>query len=308
MFEYLPNEIILLIYSYLELTELHQAFSSLNSRFENLLYNNFTRLYARLPSKFTLPLDRFSHRINNLSLINWNPDDILLLLHSSILPQLNCLEIQSSDNLYFGQPINNLIHRILSLPNLSKCQIDLAPTIYIHDFHLPISKSIRHLKLSMITLDMLFYLLIHVPEVRVLNVWLNSNGRRFDSRTYDEHYCCLKLEKLILGLHNDISFEEILFLLRRMPILHSLNMHGSVWDRQFLNHKSWENILSGQNLFPLLNKINIDISVRYSNNMPRTSSLSSQFDKEIFRQTKFSITYDQMLWFHIRCLWNNADK
>jgi hypothetical protein len=297
-----------LIYSYLELTELYRAFSSLNSRFDNLLYNNFTRLYARLPSEFTLPLDKFSYRINNLSLINWNPNDILLFLHPTILPQLNSLKIESSNNLYFGQPINNIIHRIISLPNLKQCQIDLAPTLYIHDFHLPISMSIRCLKLSMITLDMLFNLLIHVPELRVLNVWINSNGRRFDSRTYDQYYCCLKLEKLILGLHNDILFEEILFLLHRMPVLHSLNMFGSVWDRQFLSHNHWENVLSGQNLFPLLNKIKIEISVRYSNNMTRMNSLATQFNKEIFRQTNFSIDFDQMLWVHVRCLWDHSGK
>jgi hypothetical protein len=188
---------------------------------------------------------------------------------------------------------------------LCKCQIDLAPTLYMNDFKLSISTSIRELKLSMITLDMLFHLLIHVPELYSLNVWLNSNGRRFDSQTYDPNYCCLQLKKLFLGLHNDISFNEVLFLLRRMPILHSLNMHGSVWDRQFLNQNHWENILLGKNLFPLLNKIKINISIRYSNNAPHIGSLSSRFNKEIFRRTNFSVTYDHMFWFHVRCLWNN---
>jgi len=305
MLEYLPNEIVLLIFSYLELTELHRAFSSLNSRFEHLLYNNFTPLYARLTSKLTLPLDKFYFRINNLYLINWNPNDVLLLLNQSILPQLNSLKIESSDNIYFGQPTNDLIHRIISLPNLYKCQIKLSPTLYIYDFQLPISKSIQHLGLSMITLDMLFSILIHVPKLRLLNVWINSNGRRFDSKTYDQYYCCLYLKKLCIGLHNDITFEEILFLLPRMPVLHSFEMYGSVWDRQYLNPNHWENILLGKNLFPLLNKIKIDISIRYSKNVPHMGSLSSQFKKEIFHRTNFSVTYDHMFWFHVRCLWNN---
>jgi hypothetical protein len=305
MIEYLPNELILLIFSYLELTDLHRSFSSLNSRFEQLLYNDFTPLYARLTSKFTLPLNKFSFRINNLSLINWNPSNILLLLTDSNLPRLNSLNIESSDNLYFGQPTNDLIHRIISLSKLCKCQINIAPTLYICDFNLPFSKSIQHLHLSMVTLDMLFYILIHVPKLRLLNVWLNSNGRRFDSKTYDQYYCCLNLKKLCIGLHSDVNFEEILFLLPRMPVLHSFEMYGSVWDRQFLNQNHWENILLGKNLFPLLNKIKINISIRYSNNAPHIGSLSSRFNKEIFRRTNFSVTYDHMFWFHVRCLWNN---
>jgi hypothetical protein len=304
MLEDLPNELILLIFSYIELTELHRSFSSLNSRFEHLLYNNFTPLYARLTSEFTLPLERFFFRINNLYLINWNPNDILLLINELNLPKLNCLTIESSDNIYFGQPTNDLIHRIISLSNLSKCQINLAPTIYICDFQLPFSNSIKNLNLSMITLDMLFSVLIHVPNLCLLNVWLNSNGRRFDSRTYDRHYCCLNLKKCSIGLHNDITFEEILFLLPRMPVLHSFEMFGSVWDRQFLNQNHWENILLGENLFPLLNKIKINISIRYTNNVPHIGSLASQFNKDIFHRTNFSVIYDRMFWFHVKCSWN----
>ncbi len=79
MLEYLPNEIILSIFSHLELTELYQAFSSLNSRFEYLLHDNLTPLYARLTSKFTLPLNEFCSRINHLSLICWLTEVKILL-------------------------------------------------------------------------------------------------------------------------------------------------------------------------------------------------------------------------------------
>lgn len=305
MFEYLPNEIILQIFSYLELTDLHRSFSSLNNRFQDLLFNNFTPLYACLALKSNLPLENFLFRINNLYLINWNPFDVLLLLKNTDLIKLKSLRIQSTDNLYFGQPTNDLIHHIISLSSLSKCQINLAPTIYLSDFQLPFSQSIKHLNLSMITLDMLFSILIHVPKLRLLNVWLNSNGRKFDSKTYDQFYCCLNLKKFILGIHSDILFEEILFLLQRMPVLHSLEMNGSVWDRQFLSQIHWENILLGEKFFPLLNQIKINISVRYSNNVPHIETLSSRFNKEIFRQTNFSVTYDQMFWFYVKCLWNH---
>jgi hypothetical protein len=304
MLENLPNELLLLIFSYIELTELHRSFSSLNSRFESLLYDNFTPLYARLTSKLIFPLERFSFRINNLYLINCNPNNVLLLLNELNFPRLKYLTIESSDNIYFGQPTNDLIHRIISLSNLYKCQINLSPTIYICDFRLPFSDSIKNLNLSMITLDMLFSVLIHVPNLRLLNVWLNSNGRRFVNTTYDQHYCCLELKKCSIGLHNDIKFEEILFLLSRMPVLHSFEMFGSVWDRQFLNQNHWENILLGENLFPLLNKIKINISIRYSNNVPHAASLSSQFNKDIFHRTNFSVTYDRMFWFHVKCSWN----
>ncbi|CAF1469704.1 unnamed protein product, partial [Adineta steineri] len=303
--EDLPNEIILQIFSLLELTELYRAFSSLNYRIECLLYDIHIPLSARLISKITIPLNKFSFRIINLSLIDWLPNDILLLLQYSNLSRLNCLNIISTNNFYFGQPTNNLIHQILSLKNLQKLQIKLSPTLYILNQNLPLSLSIQHINLSMITLDMLFNLLIHIPKLRSLNVWLNSNGRVFDSKTYDQDYCCLNLKKLIIGLHNDITFQEVIFLLRRMPVLHSLDMSGSVWDQEFLNHIHWKKIISGDNLFPLLNKINLNISIRYTNHTPHINVISSQFNKEIFQRTNFSITFDQAFWFYLKCLWYN---
>ncbi|CAF1398336.1 unnamed protein product, partial [Adineta steineri] len=303
--EDLPNEIILQIFSLLELTELYRAFSSLNYRIECLLYDIHIPLSARLISKVTIPLNKFSFRIINLSLIDWLPNDILLLLQYSNLSRLNCLNIISTNNFYFGQPTNNLIHQILSLKNLQKLQIKLSPTLYILNQNLPLSLSIQHINLSMITLDMLFNLLIHIPKLRSLNVWLNSNGRVFDSKTYDQDYCCLNLKKLIIGLHNDITFQEVIFLLRRMPVLHSLDMSGSVWDQEFLNHIHWKKIISGDNLFPLLNKINLNISIRYTNHTPHINVISSQFNKEIFQRTNFSITFDQAFWFYLKCLWYN---
>ncbi|CAF1354362.1 unnamed protein product [Adineta steineri] len=303
--EDLPNEIILQIFSLLELTELYRAFSSLNYRIECLLYDIHIPLSARLISKVTIPLNKFSFRIINLSLIDWLPNDILVLLQYSNLSRLNCLNIISRNNFYFGQPTNNLIHQILSLKNLQKFQIKLSPTLYILNQNLPLSLSIQHINLSMITLDMLFNLLIHIPKLRSLNVWLNSNGRVFDSKTYDQDYCCLNLKKLIIGLHNDITFQEVIFLLRRMPVLHSLDMSGSVWDQEFLNHIHWKKIISGDNLFPLLNKINLNISIRFTNHTPHINVISSQFNKEIFQRTNFSITFDQAFWFYLKCLWYN---
>ena len=303
MLEIIPNEILLVIFSYLELTDLYRAFSSLNSRFEYLLYHDYSLLYARLPAQITLPLERFSFRINNITLINWHPNDLLSILHSKFLPQLNCLAIQCSNHLYFGQPTNDILHRIVSFPTLSRCTIDLPTTLYINNFQFSTSTCIRNLKLSMITLDMLFFLLIHLPELCSLNVWLNSNGRRFDSQTYDPHYCCLKLRKFSIGLHSDISFEEVLFLLRRMPTLHTWEMYGSVRNQDFLIHNHWENILLGENLFPLLRRINIDLAVRTSMRGSDRRSHCLQFNKPIFHQTHFSTSCDR-LWFYLKCSWN----
>ena len=300
MFETLPIELILEIFSYLELTQLYQAFSSLNIRFEQLLYTEYTPLHARLPAKLNLPLEQFLHRINSITLINWDPKDLLSILQPTCLPGLSCLTIESSTHLYFGQPTTDILHRIISFPTLYRCTIDIPTTLFLNDFRLSTSTSIRHLKLNMITLDMLFFLLIHVPELCTLDVWLNSNGRRFDSQTYDQHYCCLRLTKMIIGLHNDISFDEVLFLLRRMPVLHTLEMSGSMWDQGFLNPHHWKHILLGEHLFPLLRRIKINLAIRRSSQTPDMSTLSTQFTKPIFRRTHFRIT-DDPLWLYLKC-------
>ncbi|CAF4656347.1 unnamed protein product, partial [Rotaria sp. Silwood2] len=153
------------------------------------------------------------------------------------------------------------------------------------------------------TLDMLFNLLKHVPNLCSLNVWLNSNGRIFDSRTYNGYHC-LSLKKLTIGLHNDIKFEEVLFLLQHMPILHSLEISGSVWDRGYLSEQQWKNILLGENLFPLLNKIKINIYIRYTANVQNIKMILAQFNQDIFHRTNFVVTHDYMFWFYLTCFWN----
>lgn len=300
MFEAFPNELILEIFSYLELTELYRAFSSLNIRFEALLYTDNASLHARLPAKFNLPLEQFLHRINSITLINWHPKNVLPLLQSKTLPRLNSLTIESTTNLYFGPPTDDILHRIISFPELSRCTIDIPTTFYIHNYQLSTSTSIRYLKLQMITLDMLFFLLMHVPELSYFSVWLNSNGRRFDSQTYDPHYCCLKLKEMVLGLHNDISFEEVLFLLRRMPVLHTLRISGSVWDQEFLNYHHWKHLLLGEQLFPLLRQLRIKLAVRRISNTPIMDVLLPPFRKTVFRQAHFHVTDDQS-WIYLKC-------
>lgn len=305
MLESLPNEVILNIFSFLDLTDLHRAFSSLNIRFECLLHDRSESLTARLTPPLAFPIDEFASRILHLSMIDWSPDDLLALLQPSIFPQLLYLNVTSSSHLYFGSPTNNLIHRILSLPTIRSCEIQLSPTLYVIHGCLPSSASIVHLKLSMITLDMLFHLLMQTPNLRSIHVWLNSNGRVFDPNTYDPHYCCLHLTKLTLGLHNDIKFSEVLFLLPRMPVLRSLSLNGSVWDDNFLQADHWRGILTGQGLYPLLHRLNVDLSIRWAESRPPSNMQLARFTRSIFRQAAFSVVYDQSHWIYIRCRWKS---
>ncbi|CAF1118585.1 unnamed protein product [Adineta ricciae] len=304
MFENLPNEIILQIYSFLELNDMYRSFSLLNARFDSLLYDEFIPIYARITRQLSFPLERFLSRITYLSLVDFLPNDTLSILEQNAWTHLTVLKIASRSELYLGPLCHEMIHQILLLRKLRSCELELAPTIFIRDPHLPVSTSIKHLKLSMITIDMLFYLLKNVPELRSLSIWLNSNGRVFDVNTYDQNYRCENLRKLTLGLHNDIRFVEARFLLLRMPVLHSLKLVGSVWDDEFLNEHHWIVILSGEHSFPLLRKVNIDISVRWVQRLPNVDTILSRFQKRIFRRTNFTVTYDRKFWFYIKCLWN----
>ena len=306
MFEKFPDEIILLIFSFIEFNELYRGFSSLNSRIEGLLNDNLTSLHVRLTANLSLPIEKFLSRINNLTLIEWTPNNVSFLLADANLVQLNCLNLESTSYLYLGQPTNRIVHRIFSLPNLHKCRLKLSSTIYILDSQIPISASICHLNLSMITLDMLLIVLRQVPELCSLRVWLNSNGRKFDERTYDKNCFCLKLKQLIIGLHNDIEFIEFSFLLLRMPELRSLELDGCVWDQEFLNGRRWKTILLGESSFALLNRIKITLNIRRTAHTGNVLVVLSRFHRKIFYDTHFSVTYDQMLWFELRCLCSRA--
>ena len=134
MFENLPNEIILEIYSFLELSDMHQAFSSLNARFDSLLYNGFLRINVRATRQLSIPLERFIPRITSLSLVDFLPNDILSILEQHAWTHLTVLKIASRSELYFGSLCHEIIHQILLLRKLHSCELELAPTIFIHDF------------------------------------------------------------------------------------------------------------------------------------------------------------------------------
>ena len=93
-----------------------------------------------------------------------------------------------------------------------------------------------------------------------------------------------------------------------MPVLKSLEMFGSMWDPEYLNNRRWKSILLGENLLPLLNRINVQLSVRSTHNTPSFGFIASRFNKSIFRQVNFSVIHSDMLWFDVRCSWNTPVK
>lgn len=297
MFEDLPNEIILVIYSYLELTKLHRAFSSLNSRFDGLLFGNFTPLYACISSKCDFPFERYAFRVKQLSLINWNARDLLSFLYEIHLPEIKNLQIQSLDNSYFGHPTNDLICRIYSFQRLYRLTLSISPTIYIGAFTIPACESIRHLNLSMITLDTLFCLLPCSPNLENLTIWLNSNGRILNTSIYSD-YQCSKLKSFAINLHNDVCFNEVTFLLTRMPVLRAFRIYGIVWDRRFLSHQIWEDIIMGSQSFPLLDKLYVNLSIRHSD------VFGSHFRRHLFERIKFKVYLYQNIWMKMECSWD----
>ena len=299
--EELPNEILLQVFSLLELTQLHRAFSSLNFRLDCLLADRSLDFTARWDSTSSVAsLTDFYPRLRRLMLSDWQPEAVFSLLDPSTFPLLKDLCVRSSANGYFGLRSAELVQRILSFPAVHRLQLHLAPTLHLTCRDLPRCTALESLSLSMIALNHLLHLLRHLPRLRSLSLSLNANGRRTNEQDSlaDDRFECLT--SLTLLLHNDIHWSDLLLLLGAMPQLKRLTISGSMWDQEFLSAPRWQEILVGLPPLPSLDRLKADLQVRRINNGTNPLLICQDFHTDFFSRSRFRIRFDRKYWFNIR--------
>ena len=294
-FENLPNEILLTIFRHIELSNLFQSFSFLNSRISNLITDGESHFNAELQPNH-LEFSEFFCNIRYLTLNEWEPNAVFRILDQSKFSKLKSIKIRSRKHLYFGFAYHLLIRQILNLNTLESCQFDVPSTTFLDEVSLPVSRSIRRLKLNMITLDQLILLLQQLPNLHTLDIWLNCNGRRVQLPNISFH----EIRRLSLLLHSDILFVDIVKLLKTMPELYFLKIDGSVWDHSFYDASQWNHILLTSERTPKFSRIMISLSIRCFIGMIDLQEIRRNFELNLFNTFHFEISDSMDYWLFLR--------
>jgi hypothetical protein len=214
-FEHLSNEIFYEIFEYFDFYYIHQAFSNLNQRFQNLL--NDSKLCIEIDSSpvsksnfedyFTNIIMPNIHRIRsfrlsflcstNMSLLsqdnisiftrletlvldNIEPSYMNNLHHFKTLPKLFSLVIFNNDHAYDPDEI---YRQIFQLPVLRYCKVSLKesskPTTSPLPFATNIYTSIEQLVIDYsIHIDSLYAILSYVPQLRYLSIHILTGSSK----------------------------------------------------------------------------------------------------------------------------------
>jgi hypothetical protein len=323
-FEWLPNEIILDIFEYLDAIHLLRGFYDLNSRLNQLLkisfksyhldfrsvskynFNNVCQQYLpliinkivslhlsdddetpNLPTIFLshhFTLNQFTH-LQSLSLCSIRSLEIL----NQIILQCHHLTHLRLIQCFFNSEENDLINNIWSLPKLIDCQIDNIKSKGICFSKLVnVSSSIKYLSIKNITCDFryLSYVFQQTPCLRRLSATITCTEKNSKLET-----TVPLLTTLTLSFHGSIPtlinlFEQI-FNIRYLTLRTSYLV---------FNGNEWKNILI--NYLPNLKQFQFKMDFQLSEN----NNLEDQVDEllETF-QTDYWIKKHQ--WF-VRCDWN----
>ena len=323
-FEWLPNEIILDIFEYVDGINLLRGFSELNSRLNKLL-NIFFQSYHldfRSISKntFNIICQKYLPLILNKTIsIHLSDDDetpnlpeIFLSYHFQFLhlQSLSLYSIRSIEILnqiilqchhikqlkiiqcFFNNEENDLFNNIWNLSKLIDCQIDdmLSKGICFSKLS-NVSYSIKYLSIKNITCDFrsLSYVFQHTPCLRRLSTTIKCTEKNEKLPIIVPH-----LSKLTLSFHGSLSMMINLF--TQIINLQYLTLRTSYL---LLDGNEWENLLI--NYLPNLKVFQFKMDFQF----PENTNLEDQVDELLNTfQTDYWIKKHQ--WF-VRCDWNPSN-
>ncbi|CAF3577991.1 unnamed protein product [Rotaria sp. Silwood1] len=272
-FEQIPNELIYEIFDFLDISHVYNAFSNLNTRFENLLTNSSFCFNINISSMskstfehyYTNIINPNKHRIKLLHLSNpftvdriFSPVRIALkfirletlifdniqskylpnILHHFIsLPNLRCLILISIDSV---RNLNNIYYQIFRLPTLKYCKLSLKE--HVESQLLPMATdTISPIEHLVITNTIYFYelltLLSYVPQLRRLSIHCLDGSRK--KQTISWSTILNYLTHISLNIKNITSDQlESMFknLFHQLQVLHI----STSYDETYLNASQWE--------------------------------------------------------------------
>ncbi|CAF3747870.1 unnamed protein product [Rotaria sordida] len=293
--EDLSNELFYEIFDYLDIYDVYEAFSKVNSRFENLL--NDPTLPIRISLSF-ISKSRFEHyntniiipfqyRITLLHLSNplviehlFSPISILLkfirlenlhlrnieskyfqeiLIHLISLPCLYSLIVSCTDNV---QNKNVFYHQIFRLSVLKYCKLSLTGNSQSNSLSMATTEfsPIEYFIINQLYVDELYAFLSYLPQIRRLSI---RNLYKSPKKSIREFYPIVLNHLIHVSLNMiDVNFDEFQFIIKNLFNQIEILYISTKDDRAYIDANQWQELI----LFHLPNLRIFDIQHKYSFN------------------------------------------
>ncbi|CAF1104557.1 unnamed protein product [Rotaria sp. Silwood1] len=306
--EDLSNELFYEIFDYLDIYDVYEAFSKVNTRFENLLNDPTLPIRISLSfiskSKFecynTNIIIPFQYRITLLHLLNpliierlFSPISILLnfirlenlhlgnieskyfeelLIHLISLPFLYSLIVNCTDNV---QNKNVFYHQIFRLPVLKYCKLSLTGNSQSNSLSMATIEfsPIEYFIINQLYVDELYAFLSYIPQIRRLSI---RNLYKSSKKSIREFY------PIVLNHLTQVSLNMI-DVTRKQQLLceetnENINRNDEKSHIHSVNHlliQTKKAVINCKNYFPNVTEITLFHNFIYESK----NSLSNQFKK-----------------------------
>ncbi|CAF1074519.1 unnamed protein product, partial [Rotaria sordida] len=293
--EDLSNELFYEIFDYLDINDIYEAFSKVNTRFENLLHDPTLPIRISLSfiskSKFerynTNIIIPFQYRITLLHLSNpliierlFSPISILLkfirlenrhllnieskyfeeiLIHLISLPFLYSLIVSCTDNV---QNNNIFYHQIFRLPVLKYCKLSLTRNSQSNSLSMATTEfsPIEYFIINQLYIDELYAFLSYIPQIRRLSI---RNLYKSPKKSIREFYPIVLNHLTHVSLNMiDVTFDEFQFIIKNLFNQIEILYISTKDDRAYIDANQWQELIQ----FHLPNLQIFDIQHKYSFN------------------------------------------
>lgn len=256
-FEFLPNEILIECFQYLNTFEIFYSFNQLNNRIDALIHNiplsiNFDKVNKLMFDQFCKTNPEIKNKIYSIKISNKDQCfQAKIFLSYFPLNSFSSLRkfqviIPSYQQIYGEQPdptyyLDIKLTDLLSL----KLQALTIPYVCQSIFDIPPISSILNLTIGLSgTLDFC-QLLKQFPRLKHLRL---NHVRNLHVNETDTNQCGIHLEKLILHEFK-CEFKNVELFVKQIPNLKSLTISNSYYNTDMINAIRWEKLITSSLLY-----------------------------------------------------------
>ena len=259
-FEHFPNEILLEIFDYMQLSDLIRAFYNLNQRFNSILFSS--NIYLRILYPDDIEQKGLNQKFLAQSLSNHRYLYRLRLTHDRNIPSENFLSLSLIRSLILDTPTYKLLEILTPerFPHLEYLRLGyISPQLFLNRLHQNIFSNrfscLRKCSLNNLAYDQTW---TGSPSIHTLGVW-SDNPRPIICRVLsslmqlhslhlfltwtkkwpllDEHLIPphVALKSLRLHLNGQWSYDKLDSFLAYIPTVKLLSLNSSYFDAHMVN-------------------------------------------------------------------------
>ncbi|CAF0744122.1 unnamed protein product [Didymodactylos carnosus] len=281
-FENIPCEILLDIFEHLDIYDIYQSFSNLNTFLNCVINNHHLSVHSNVTLLTNFQFNHYyhfvfpqiAHRLKKLKLSFHIDNDLVIKLFDfnqfiSGIETLTLLDINSTHFEYLStltfpnlkylcintcnvkETISvDVYERLLTNPLLKSCKLELNCSIIIKE-DIILADGLEHLTLNWCSIYSLFLLLKQQPKLNSLHVTLIDHPLS-ERPWFVQLPINLYLTNLHLNISELITINKISSLLDSLPKLRSLIIIGIVGYPMYFSNEYWEKYISTLDQFTLI--------------------------------------------------------